>query len=194
MKLQLKQDKGTAGLTILLSLIVMLFIIGLIVMIFTVMGSKLADSTYDSTSRTATSVATSSPVNETGTYVSTYSSLRGCVLTATQVMKANASSVIISSGNYTISGCQIKCNGCRGDFNNTVWNVTGSYIYNQDNAGTDAINNTIGGIAGVTTWFPLFIVIGAMVVLILLTVIIITAIRQSGMVGISGDRSGEGTA
>jgi len=35
----------------------------------------------------------------------------------------------------------------------------------------------------VTDWFDIFIVIGAMVVLILLTVIIITAIRSSGMMG-----------
>jgi uncharacterized membrane protein YhdT len=37
-------------------------------------------------------------------------------------------------------------------------------------------------IAGVTDWFPIIIVITAMVVLILLTVIIITAIRGSGLV------------
>ena len=40
----LKQDKGVAGLTILLSLVVMLFIIGLIVMIFTLMGQGLQDA------------------------------------------------------------------------------------------------------------------------------------------------------
>ena len=44
-----KTDKGTAGLTILLSLIVMLFIIGLIVMIFSLMGSELMDATPDTT-------------------------------------------------------------------------------------------------------------------------------------------------
>lgn len=101
MKLQLKHDKGTAGLTILLSLIVMLFVIGLIVMIFAIMSSKLQTSVTD-----ATAIKT---INDTGTAISS-----------------------------------------------------------------------------VTTWFPLFIVIGAMVVLILLTVIIITAIRSSGMVGMGG--------
>ena len=93
-----KTDKGTAGLTILLSLIVMLFIIGLIVMIFALMGSSLMGSTTDTTA--------------------------------------------------------IK-----------------------------VINDTSQSISSVTEWFDIFIVIGAMVVLILLTVIIITAIRSSGMVG-----------
>lgn len=44
------------------------------------------------------------------------------------------------------------------------------------------INDTTTSISGVTTWFPIIIVITAMVVLILLTVLIITAIRQSGLV------------
>jgi multisubunit Na+/H+ antiporter MnhB subunit len=96
-----KTDKGVAGLTILLSLIVMLFIIGLIVMIFSLMGSELKGSTTDPT--------------------------------AIQV-----------------------------------------------------INDTYQSISGVTDWFDIFIVIGAMVVLILLTVVIITAIRSSGMVSEGG--------
>jgi hypothetical protein len=92
-----KTDKGVAGLTILLSLIVMLFVIGLLVMIFAIMGGKLQTATTDAT--------------------------------AIQV-----------------------------------------------------INDTGSAISSVTDWFDIFIVIGAMVVLILLTVVIITAIRSSGMV------------
>ena len=92
-----KTDKGTAGLTILLSLIVMLFIIGLIVMIFSLMSSELQGATTDTTA-------------------------------------------------------------------------------------IGIINDTGQALSGVTDWFDIFIVIGAMVVLILLTVIIITAIRSSGMI------------
>ena len=98
MKFSLKQDKGVAGLTILLSLIVMLFIIGLIVMIFALMGAELQGATTDATA-------------------------------------------------------------------------------------IGVINDTSTAISSVTDWFSIFIVIGAMVVLILLTVIIITAIRGSGMMG-----------
>ena len=91
-----KQDKGVAGLTILLSLVTMLFVIGLIVMIFALMGGELQDATTDATA-------------------------------------------------------------------------------------IDVINDTTSSISSVTDWFEIFIVIGAMVVLILLTVIIITAIRGSGL-------------
>lgn len=90
------QNKGVAGLTILLSLVTMLFVIGLLVMIFALMGGELQDSTTDATA-------------------------------------------------------------------------------------IDVINDTTVAISSVTDWFPIFIVIGAMVVLILLTVIIITAIRGSGL-------------
>ena len=91
-----KQDKGVAGLTILLSLVTMLFVIGLLIMIFALMGGELQGSTTDTTA--------------------------------------------------------IK-----------------------------VINDTTVSISSTTDWFPIFIVIGAMVVLILLTVIIITAIRGSGL-------------
>lgn len=96
-----KTDKGVAGLTVLMSLIVMLFVIGLLVMIFALMSGELQDATTDAT--------------------------------AVQV-----------------------------------------------------INDTGQALSGVTDWFDIFIVIGAMVVLILLTVIIITAIRSSGMVETGG--------
>lgn len=95
--MEYRKDKGVAGLTILLSMITMLFVIGLIVMIFAIMGGKLQTVTTDAT--------------------------------AIQV-----------------------------------------------------INDTGQSISSVTDWFDIFIVIGAMVVLILMTVVIITAIRSSGLV------------
>lgn len=95
--MKFKTDKGVAGLTILLSLIVMLFVIGLLVMIFSIMSSELQGSTTDATA-------------------------------------------------------------------------------------IDVINTTGQAISSVVDWYDIFIVIGAMVVLILLTVIIITAIRSSGLV------------
>ena len=95
--MKLLKNKGVAGLTVLLSLIVMLFVIGLLVMIFALMSGKLQGATTDATA-------------------------------------------------------------------------------------IDVINDTGTALASVTDWFDIFIVIGAMVVLILLTVIIITAIRSSGMI------------
>jgi uncharacterized membrane protein YhfC len=91
-----KTDKGQAGLTIFLSLIVMLFVIGLLVMIFSLMGGELQGATDDATAKSV-------------------------------------------------------------------------------------MNDTTNALSSATDWFAIFIVIGAMVVLILLTVVIITAIRGSGI-------------
>ena len=178
----LKQDKGVAGLTILLSLIVMLFVIGLIVMIFSLMGSELSTATYTATTGTASNVTALSVVNETGVYLTGINptTYRDCALTVTTMTNAT-DGLVIASGNYTIAGCLITYAGA-GDYNNTLWNATGTYTYNADNTATDTMNDTVSGIAGVSDWFSIFIVIGAMVVLILLTVIIITAIRGSGMI------------
>jgi len=57
-----KQERGVAGLTILLSVIVMLFVIGLLVMVFALMGGELQDATDDATAidvinDTATSIS-----------------------------------------------------------------------------------------------------------------------------------------
>jgi hypothetical protein len=92
--LKLKDKRGVAGLSIFLSLIVMLFVIGLIVMIFSIMSAELQGSTDDATA-------------------------------------------------------------------------------------VNVINKTGQSIASAVDFFDIFIVIGAMVVLILLTVIIVTAIRGS---------------
>lgn len=101
MKLQsIRRDKGVAGLTVFLSLIVMVFIIGLLVMIFSLMGGSLSSSTTDATAKSV-------------------------------------------------------------------------------------IANTTGSVAKATTYFDLFIVIGAMVTIILLTVLIIVAIRGSGIMSSS---------
>ena len=99
--MKFKSDKGVAGLSVLLSLIVMLFVIGLIVMIFSLMSGELQGATTDATA-------------------------------------------------------------------------------------IEVINDTGSALSDVTDWFAIFIVIGAMVVLILLTLIIITAIRNSGMVNMGG--------
>ena len=93
----MRKESGTAGLNVLLSVVVMLFVIGLVVMVFALMGGELMNATDDPTA-------------------------------------------------------------------------------------IGVINDTASSIASVTNWFPIVIVITAMVVLILLTVIIITAIRGSGMV------------
>jgi hypothetical protein len=185
MKNQFKQDKGTAGLTLLLSLIVMLFIIGLIVMIFSLMGSELKDATYnDLTSVSVVNESISVPTTA-GVTLAGGSARNG--LCGTVVLINGTGGDLISSGNYTQTNCVLVNTTSEFDDYTTPL-ATYDYTWSADNTATDVMNDTVSGVSGVSDWFDIFIVIGAMVVLILLTVIIITAIRSSGMV--AGSTSG----
>lgn len=187
-----KQDKGVAGLTILLSLIVMLFVIGLLVMIFSIMGSKIIDSSRTDTVKTVSgeNVTVAYFTNATGwTLQSTDTNARNYQITALY----NATSSLLTSGNYTLTGTTLKNATALVGLANVKVNYT--YTYDEDNTATGVMNDTVNSVATTTDWFDIFIVIGAMVVLILLTVIIITAIRSSGMVSGAGSQQGTvGTA
>ena len=171
-----------AGLTILLSVVTMLFVIGLIVMIFSLMGGELQEATYTASS--------GSVVNETITWVG-----GGTVTVATAgtLNFAGMDGTVINNtagvNNETlVEGVDYSITGAGTISNLTTDSATGvrfSYTYSYDlqNTATNVMNDTTVGIAGVTDWFNIFIVITAMVVLILLTVIIIGAIRGSGMIG-----------
>jgi len=171
-------DQGVAGLTILLSLVTFLFVIGLLVMIFSLMGGEMINSTYDSTDVTV--------LNETGAW------LNSTTYTVDNYDATNFGSLVITSAINTTDNSSIGVGNFTvvddGFTNATATNydsVWVSYTYNYDasNGATDVMNDTTTNISGVTDWFPIFVVIGAMVVLILLTVIIITAIRGSGLMG-----------
>lgn len=178
-----KSDKGVAGLTVLLSLIVMLFVIGLLVMIFAIMSGKLANSdTLYFPSGTLTSANESVSLVTAGTNVA----VAGYRSVACSLVTVYNGTVVLGAGNVTeISECKYKNNTAY-----TAWKLTYTYSYDSDSSGAlDVINDTSNSLSSVTDWFDIFIVIGAMVVLILLTVIIITAIKSSGMVA-GADNSG----
>ena len=200
MKTNFKQDKGVAGLTVLLSIIVALFIIGLLVTIFALIGAGIIgnDSVYERTSAiTVTNEAvTQAGIGSAGGDPLAKATLRGVECSIVQVYNSTVAGRIISAGNYTTgtTSCYIK--NTTTAFSSDDWKVNYTYTYLADEYGTvSAINDTIISISSVTDYFGIFIVISAMVVLILLTVIIITAIRSSGMIGGMGQRANQvGTA
>ena len=175
----LKTDRGVAGLTILLSLVTMLFVIGLLVMIFSLMGGEMIGATYTSTTASVVNESQTGFINGTGTSAVTFSSLLNSVVTVSAVHNLT-DGALIPVANYTAGSDGALTNATVVTFDGLV-NVSYSYTYDASNTATGVMNDTTAGISGVTDWFPIFIVIGAMVVLILLTVIIITAIRGSGL-------------
>jgi len=183
MRTKTKTDKGVAGLTILLSLITMLFVIGLLVMIFSLMGGEMRDATFTSTS---VSVANESVTLDGTAQTLSVASLRNvvCDTTPTQLINQTIDGEVFGVTNVTLTSTCTVTNATviGGDWigNGTVF-LSYGYTWDADNTATNVMNDTTAGISSVTNWYPIFIVIGAMVVLILLTVIIITAIRGSGL-------------
>ena len=177
MRTNKKTDNGVAGLTILLSVVTMLFVIGLLVMIFALLGGELQDASYDSTTVAVSgeNVVEADFIDGTG-FTLLDTGLNGA---SWVIVALYNDTVLQTSGNYTVAdGILANATEFEGATDVTV-NYT--YIYDATNVATDVMNDTTTGIAGVTDWFAIFIVITAMVVLILLTVIIITAIRGSGL-------------
>lgn len=188
---ELKHDKGVAGLTLFLSLITFLFVIGLLVMVFALMGGELQTATYDTTTTVTVSNETGAWLNTT-TYTVDNSGARDFTsLTITEAINVT-DNTSIGTGNFTVSGTGFT------NASVTTWSdvwVSYTYTWSADNSATDIMSDTTDAVAGATDWFAIFVVIGAMVVLILLTVIIITAVRGSGLMGeSSGGNSSEGSA
>jgi len=179
------KKKGVAGLNVFLSLVVMLFMIGLIVMVFTISGSKL---------RTVDAVIDQDQVENgttTALAVYTYSSTHVIEDTLTcynYTGGTRGAEAGTPAGNYTVDYTAKTV---------TIlpvadWNVTDVQVeYDEYSTASDVINATYTNISSSTGWFSTFIVLGAMVVLILLTVIIINSIRGSGITA-SGGKISEG--
>jgi len=168
-------SKGVAGLDLVLSVITMLFVIGLLVMIYALMGGALQTASYTTTTRNV--------VNETytpsgsGTIGGAYRSATCGTITA---VKNSTGAIAITSGNYTQTGCSLV--NLTSEYV-TQWKVSYPVTYEADNTATNLMNDTVDAIADTPDWFPIVIVITFMVVLILLTVMIVRAVRGSGLMG-----------
>ena len=90
---------------------------------------------------------------------------------------------LIPANNYTFDTCRIKAVGYNQNWTDQLWTINGTYSYTSDSTTANVMNNTKSSISSVIDWFPTFIVLGAMVVLILLVVIIIRSIKSSGITG-----------
>ena len=193
MKNTFKQDKGVAGLTILLSLIVMLFVIGLLVMIFSIMGNKLMNTQYDITSATSVNETLAKPTTAGITLTTGYNELHGvCGALTSVINQSTTTNVTIGAGNYSQTGCLITNLTNWANYSTNVW-YSYPYTYDKNNTATGVMEGTITAISGTVNWFGIFITIGSMVVLILLVVIIIAAIKGSGMVEGGTVSSGAGS-
>ena len=178
----IKERKGVAGLNIFLSMVAMLFMIGIIVMVFVIAGSKLQDSVKETCDAiTVTNESLGNVTSGNYSYFDYYN--LDDVACSITTMLANESITAIGSGNWTYyAPCSIKPTATS-EYLNMIWNVSYTYTFSDDTDGSRSINDTKTSIKTATDFFPTFIVLGSMVVLVLLTVIIINSIRKTGITG-----------
>jgi len=193
MKFTLSKDKGVAGLTVLLSIIVMLFTIGFIIMIFTIMAGTLESEAKTDLEGTQVNESLGAVTEVPVSFARR--SLENHVCIVDYVCNASTTGAVdgtIVSTNYTVQDCTINFTAITDlTYNNTLWNITYTYSGKQNSTASGVIRTTGSSLSNTVDWFGIIIVIGAMIVLILLTIIIITAIRGSGMIEGMGGRTGE---
>ncbi len=190
-----KYEKGVAGLNLLLSVIVMLFVIGFLVMIFAMMGGQIQDTDSVLKSEGPNSVSQETIVLPNGTggvALTTCALYTNAIATLSLVINStNTTQTFAPDYNYSLTNCIFASTGDN-LLNGTELNFTYTFTY----SGTtfEVMNETTTELGEVTDWFGIIIVISAMVVLILLTVIIISAIRGTGLVGLDGAEGPRETA
>lgn len=202
----MKRDLGVAGLNILLTVVVMLFLAGFIVFIYALVGGEIADSSRSLASGTVRN-ETLTTVDENGEvvlkaqhpYTNAY-----CTPLANAsdpfVYQENYSATdcgTIDSVNYTFSNenCTLSFSGVVDlNVNNSNWNISYTWVADAAGSNWESINSSVDELNQTTNWFGIIIVITAMVILILLTVIIINAIQNAGIVTLGGKGETTGTA
>ena len=181
MKTKFKKNRGVAGLTLFLSVIVTLFILGLLISIFAIMGSELEESAWESTAITITN-ETPVYINSTGYQLASgYNEPSSFSVTA---LYNQTDGSLIGSGNYTTSTSGLVTNASASTY--TGAKITYTFTYQAETTASGVINNSTASLTGAVDWFDIFIVIVALVVLILLVVIIISSIKGSGLISSKG--------
>ena len=89
---------------------------------------------------------------------------------------------VLTAGNYTVVDGYLYADPSSSYLYSNV-SVNYSYSSLERSVAGDVITDTGDSLAGVVDWFAIVLVISAMVVLILLTVLIIHAIKRSGLMG-----------
>ena len=174
-------------------------------MIFSLMGGELDE--FADTPTSAELLATNQTyanVTMTAFASATVLAYDDVVCSINNVTNATTTTQVIGTTNYTqgssgVNTCYLMATDAgqaRFISNGTSlnWNVSYSASYDVESTASGVMSNTTQSLTTVADWFPLFIVITAMVVLILLTVIIISTIRGSGLIagGSKGGNTGGG--
>jgi len=173
-------NKKGQGINTAKVFIIGIFVIAIIAFAAVIALQELAqsDAAYESRSSSLTNISTISIVNESGSYPTGLNNLARCTLTITSVINQTDKVLINNTvGNaYATDGCLVKYDGDNATyFNNSKWNITGTYSWSTtENTGLIMNNATAGYeelFSNATTWFAL---LGIMVIILIIAMVIYT--------------------
>lgn len=184
----LKGKKGQVGLNIFMALVVMLFVVGFLVMVFILVAEELEETAQTSTSGVVNNETINLSSSGLGTNVS-YRTLGYDDLSVTIVRIQNISDPAVTLStpeNYTAWSYGVLLANATGSYDGVAVNVTYSYVYNADTTASLSINSAGESLNDTVDWFPIMLIIGAVVVLVFLLVIALRALKGSGILGMGG--------
>lgn len=172
--------KGVLGLDTVKAVMLVLLTLGILLVVSVLILTLLGNSAENAEIK-----KTGSGTNETITLnasVTDYLApvyLRNCEATVAYISNNSNVASILTSGNYTQSGCGITSTSAASLYEGQTVNVTYTYTYNSNNTNMVVTQTTKG--AGVFfTYAPTFFILLAVVVLILIIAIVIVAVQRFG--------------
>ena len=175
--------------------LLILAVIGIAIMI-TLPELRDVTESIDSVTVGLVNDTTDTPVNETGTYVTGTRGLRSCTLTLSIATNATGTPEdVITAANYTVTGCLITYSSPVSSvtmFNNSLWNITGSYEY-ADSGSYYITENISVAIGDFFTNSGTILAILIVVVIILAIAIIIAVVSRFGSGSGGGGNIGGGS-
>ncbi len=192
-----KKGQITAGMNTVQAVMVSFLIIAVISIAIMLGLSSLRDAVEKADIRTSNIVNfTTETVNDsTSAVLPALLNLRNCQLTAVSVVNQTENR-FMTSGNYTTSGCTIRFSSTSsadaGKFNNTLWNVTGSYT----DVGPET-NNLVNNLSLALTDFfsdtgTIFSILIVVLIILAISIIIAVVTRFQSGGSIGGGREGGG--
>ena len=192
--------KGQIGMNVAKGIFVAFLILSILGVTLLITMSSLIPVTdsIDTASGSFTNLSTVTVVNSTGAYISTIlpTTYRNLVITITSAINQTGNTAI-PSNNFTVgSNYLVQLVGTNDDFQNNLWNVSGTYVYARSTT-----SNIQGNLSSALTesFFDqtgtIFAIIIVVIIILALAIIIgvVTKFGTGGGVGASRGSAGSGT-
>jgi len=178
----IKNKKGILGIDVVKSFMIGILALAIIAIAIVIIMNALDISSLTPASSGSASNETLLSVNETGSFFA--NSIRNSVVCSVFEVRNATTPITIASGNYTVNNCLISYSAPEdSSFNNSLWNVSYTYTYDDFEGVDEVIANTSQGVTDFFSNAPTFFVLLGVVVIILIISIVVISVNNFGTTG-----------